>query len=453
MLIINGKLITWGKANQILTDDWGLLVRDGIIEKIAPQSDLIKAYPDEEQLDAEGQYIMPGNICAHTHFYGAFSRGLGIPGDAPRTFTEILDKLWWNLDKALDPDGVRYSALVFLVDAIRHGTTTLIDHHASPNAIENSLDIIADAVNQSGLRASLCYEVTDRDGPEKAEAGIQENLRFIHRIKEKKAPSDGNLRAHFGLHASLTLSDETLARVAELCPEGIGFHIHAAEGKADQADSLEKSGKRVLHRLDQFGILRPQTILAHGVHLDQGEIERLAERGSWLTHQPRSNMNNAVGVAPIEQMLDAGVRVGMGNDGFSNTMWQEWKAAYLLHKSAHRDPRRMGGYTVRKIAVENNGALITGIFDGLPVGEISEGAAADLIFVDYSPFTPINADNLPWHILFGFQESMVTATIVAGKPLMYRRELLTLDEKEIMANALAISEKTWEHFQIIANEK
>lgn len=452
MLIINGKLITWGTANQILTDDWGLLIRDGIIQKIAPQSDLIEAYPEEEQLDAEGQYVMPGNICAHTHFYGAFSRGLGIPGDAPRTFTEILDKLWWNLDKALDPDGVRYSALVFLVDAIRHGTTTLIDHHASPNAIENSLDIIADAVNQSGLRGSLCYEVTDRDGPEKAEAGIQENLRFIRRMK-KNAPPDRNLRAHFGLHASLTLSDETLERVAELCPEGIGFHIHAAEGEADQEDSLKKSGKRVLLRLDQFGILRPLTILAHGVHLDESEIELLAERGSWLTHQPRSNMNNAVGVAPIEQMLDTGVRVGMGNDGFSNTMWQEWKTAYLLHKSAHRDPQRMGGYAIRKIAVENNGSLITSIFDGLPVGEISEGAAADLIFVDYLPFTPMNADNLPWHILFGFQESMVTATIVAGKPLMYRRELLTLDEKEIMANALAISEKTWEHFRMIANEK
>ena len=452
MLIINGKLITWGKENRILSDDWGLLVRDGIIEKIAPQSELIEAYPDEEQLDADGQYIMPGNICAHTHFYGAFSRGLGIPGDAPRTFTEILDKLWWNLDKALDQDGIRYSALVFLVDAIRHGTTTLIDHHASPNAIENSLDIIADAVNQSGIRASLCYEVTDRDGPEKAEVGIQENLRFIRRIK-KSAPSDRNLRAHFGLHASLTLSDETLEKVAELCPAGIGFHIHAAEGQADQEDSLKKSGKRVIHRLDQFGILRPNTILAHGVHLDDSEIALLAERGSWLTHQPRSNMNNAVGVAPIEQMLEAGVRVGMGNDGFSNTMWQEWKTAYLLHKSEHRDPQRMGGYAVCKIAVENNAALITDLFDGLSVGEISEGAAADLIFVDYSPFTPMSADNLPWHILFGFQESMVTATIVAGKPLMYRRKLLTLDEKAIMANTLAISEKTWEHFKIIANKK
>lgn len=452
MLIINGKLITWGSNNQILDDGWGLLIRDGVIQRIAPQAYLIKSYPDEEHLDAEGQYVMPGNICAHTHFYGAFSRGLGIPGDAPRTFTQILDKLWWNLDKALNEDGIRYSTLVCLVDAIKHGTTSLIDHHASPNAINGSLDIIAEAVNLSGLRASLCYEVTDRDGFDKAEAGIQENLRFIRRIQAQNL-SDRNLRAHFGLHASLTLSDETLKRSAEVCPEGIGFHIHAAEGVADQEDSLKKSGRRVVHRLDQFGILRPESILAHGVHLDGSEISILAKRKSWLTHQPRSNMNNAVGVAPIEEMLKAGVRVGMGNDGFSNTMWQEWKAAYLLHKSEHRDPQRMGGYTVRQIAVENNASLMTEIFNGLRIGEISQGATADLIFVDYQPFTPMTPDNLPWHILFGFQDSMVTATIIEGKPLMIRRELLTLDEKEITRKAMAVSKVAWEHFEFIANQK
>jgi len=449
MLIINGKLITWGAENQIIDEDWGLLIRDGRIKKIAPQADLIRDFPDEERLDAEGQYIMPGNICAHTHFYGAFSRGMGIPGDPPANFTQILEKLWWQLDKALDEDGVRYSALVCLVDAIKHGTTTLIDHHASPNAIDGSLDVIAEAVNQAGLRASLCYEVTDRDGLEKAEAGLQENLRFMQRI-QKSDPVDANLKAHFGLHASLTLSDETLARAVSLAPEGVGLHIHAAEGVADQEDSLEKSGVRVVHRLDRFGILRPETILAHGVHLDESEMERLVETRTWLTHQPRSNMNNAVGVAPVEKMMEKGIRLGLGNDGFTNTMWLEWKEAYLLHKIAHRDPQRMGGYGVTKMAVDNNAALVTELFDGIPVGEISEGAAADLIFVDYHPFTPLTPGNLPWHILFGFHESMVTATIVAGKPLMYRRELLTLNEAEIAAEALKVSKDTWKRYESIA---
>lgn len=203
MLITNGKLIPWGSEYQVIPEGLGLLIRDGVIQKIAPQNELIKDYPDEEILDAGGQYVMPGNICAHTHFYGAFSRGLGIPGEPASTFTEILEKLWWNLDKALDEDGVRYSALVCLVDAIKHGTTTLIDHHASPNAIDGSLDIIAETINQAGLRASLCYEVTDRDGAEKSEQGLQENLRFIKRIQNRD-PQDALLRAHFGLHASLT---------------------------------------------------------------------------------------------------------------------------------------------------------------------------------------------------------------------------------------------------------
>lgn len=449
MLIINGKLITWGADNRIIDAGMGLLIQKGIIKKIAPQADLIRQYPNEERLDAEGQYVMPGNICAHTHFYGAFSRGMGIPGEPPANFTQILEKLWWHLDKALDADGVRYSALVCLVDAIKHGATTLIDHHASPHMIDGSLDRIADAVNQAGLRASLCYEVTDRDGPEKAEAGLQENLRFIRRI-QKQDPADANLRAHFGLHASLTLSNETLERATSLCPAGVGFHIHAAEGVADQEDSLKKSGVRVVHRLDQFGILRPESILAHGVHLDESEMERLAESQAWLTHQPRSNMNNAVGVAPVEKMLEKGIRMGLGNDGFSNTMWSEWKAAYLLHKIAHRDPQRMGGYTVTQLAVANNAALVSELFGGLPVGEISEGAAADLIFVDYHPFTPLTPGNLPWHILFGFQESMVTATIVAGKPLMLRREMLTLNEAKIAAKALEVAKDTWKRYETIS---
>jgi putative selenium metabolism protein SsnA len=449
MLILNGKIITQEKKNRIHEDGDAILIQNGVIKAIDSQAKLCKAFPDEKQLDADGQFVMPGNICAHTHFYGAFSRGMAIPGDPPAGFTQILEKLWWNLDKALDAEGVRYSALVCLVDAIRHGTTTLIDHHASPNAIKGSLDIIADAVQQAGLRASLCYEVTDRDGPERSEAGLAENMRFIQRIQKRDA-ADTLLRAHFGLHASLTLSEATLKKASEICPDGIGFHIHGAEGLADQTDSLARCGKRVIHRLESFGLLRPETIIAHGVHLDDTEIAKLAEKRSWLTHQPRSNMNNAVGVAPLEAMLEAGVRVGMGNDGFSNTMWQEWKVAYLVHKLAHRDPRRMNGYDVMKMAVENNADLVTSLFNGLPVGVLAPGAAADLIFVDYHPFTPLTPGNLPWHILFGFQDSMVTATIVGGKPLMLNRKLLTLDEAAIAEEALRVSKATWQRYAHLA---
>ena len=447
MLITNGKIITWEKQNRILENN-AILVRDGKILELGEATTLREKNPGEEILDARGQYIMPGNICAHTHFYGAFARGLGIPGRAPKDFPEILEKLWWSLDKALSLEGVRYSALVCLVDAVKHGTTTLIDHHASPNAITGSLDEIAQAVTLAGVRASLCYEVTDRDGPDRALAGIEENRRFIEFIKENDYMG-GMLGATFGLHASLTLSDETLEKCRDTVPDGFGFHIHVAEHPVDEYDSLEKSGLRVVDRLFKHGLLGPKSIAVHAVHVDVREIEILSETGTWVTHQPRSNMNNAVGLSQPEAMMRAGVKLCLGNDGFSNAMWEEWKTAYLAHKLWNLDPRRMGGYDLVQMAIYNNSQMASEQFQAGPIGVIVPGAAADLIFVDYHPFTELTAGNLPWHILFGFQESMVTTTIAAGKVLMRDRELLTLDEEKIAYEARKISRETWDRFQAL----
>jgi putative selenium metabolism protein SsnA len=443
MLIHNVRLVTWGLTNEIL-DGGAVLLEKGRIAEIGPEARMLKRHARVDRLDGGGQLLMPGNICAHTHFYGAFARGMAIPGRAPRDFPEILRKLWWPLDKALTPEAVRASAEVCLVDAIRHGTTTLIDHHASPNAIDGSLDVIAEAVERSGLRAVLCYEVTDRDGPVRARAGIQENVRFLKRCA--RGVAGGRVAGLFGLHASLTLSDETLEACRAAAPEGTGFHIHVAEHEADQYDSLAKSGTRVVDRLARHGILGPNTITAHGIHTDAREAELLSQSRTWVTHQPRSNMNNGVGAAPIESLVRAGVRVALGNDGFSNAMWEEWKAAYLLHKVWHRDPRRMPGDLVAEIGAHNNAALAGSFFPGAPLGVLVQGAHADLILVQYHPTTTLTAGNLPWHILFGFHESMVTTTIVAGQLLMHDRRLLTLDEKEITARARALAPAVWQRY-------
>ena len=441
MIITNGKIVTWGDPNEII-ENKALLIQDGLIQKIADQAELKAAHPGEEVLDAQGQMVMPGLICAHTHFYGAFSRGMAIPGEPSRNFQEILANLWWKLDKGLDEEGVKYSALALLADATRYGCTTLFDHHASPNCIDGSLDIEAQAVLESGLRASLCYEVTDRDGEEKALAGIRENGRFISGVKA------GNysqmLKAHFGLHASLTVSDETLEKCLAENNGRVGFHSHAAEGIVDQEDSLTKYGKRVIERFADAGVLGEETILAHGVHVTPHEIDLLAQSGTWLSHQPRSNMNNAVGVAPVEEMLKQGVQVCLGNDGFSNAMWQEWFFAYLIQKDQKADPRAMNGYDVIKIAVEHNSRLATQTWDGLRIGKIVEGAAADLILVDYHPITPMHAGNLPWHILFGFRDGMVTSTIAGGRLLMKDRKLLLLDEAEIAVKAREAAIRSWD---------
>jgi putative selenium metabolism protein SsnA len=402
-------------------------------------------YPSAEELDANGMLVLPGAICAHTHFYGAFARGMYIPGEPARNFVQILEKLWWRLDLALDDEGTRLSALVCLADAIRHGTTTLIDHHASPNAIEGSLDILAEAIKQAGLRACLCYEVTDRNGDEGAKAGIAENVRFIVARRRDPCP---NLRAMFGLHASFTVSDRTLEHCAgEAQMLDVGFHTHLAEDAADEDDSLRKYEMRIARRFLRRGVLGPKTICAHGVHLDENELQTLAETGTKLTHQPRSNMNNAVGVAPAQRALDLGVCVGLGNDGFSNDHFAEMKAAYLLHKINQRDPRVMTGDTVMKLAYENNARIAkeAGGWDE-PLGELTSGAWADVVLLDYHPYTPLTADNLPWQIIFGVDGAHVNTTIVGGQVLMRDRKLLTLDEERIAAQALEYTPKIWERF-------
>jgi putative selenium metabolism protein SsnA len=445
VLIHNATVITWGKANAVLPDR-AVHIENGSITEIGPSVELLEKNSQSEKMDAGGQLLMPGNICAHTHFYGAYARGMAIPGTAPKDFPEILKRLWWPLDKALDADSMRASALVHLVDAIKCGTTTLFDHHASPNFIDGSLDVIAEAVEQTGLRAVLCYEVTDRDGEAKAKAGIRENVRFIQRASKE----GGRLAALFGLHAGLTLSDETLDACRAALPEGSGFHIHVAEHEADQEDSLAKSGIRAVPRLIKHGILRPRSIAAHAVHVDEAEIEMLAESGAWVSHQPRSNMNNGVGAADFDALKAAGIKVVLGNDGFTQDMWAEWKAAYLLHKVWHRDPRKMNGADLAAIAAHNNAGLAEQSFPGAPIGEISLGARADLILVDYHPFTPLTAGNLPWHIVFGFQERMVTMTMVDGEILMKDRKLLHIDEEEIFAKALELAPEVWERYSQFA---
>jgi putative selenium metabolism protein SsnA len=436
MLITNGTLATLGEANQLIHDG-ALLVEGDRIAALGKTSELLKQYPDEETLDARGRLVLPGLICAHTHFYGAFARGMALKTEAPANFPQILEYLWWRLDKTLKLDDVRYSALVCLVDAIRNGTTTLLDHHASPHAVTGSLDTIAEAVEQSGLRACLCYEVSDRDGEEVATQGLEENERFIRQAHSER------LAATFGLHASLTLSEATLERAVGMASElDVGFHIHAAEDKADVDDSLKKYGLRVIERLEKAGILGPKTIAAHCVHIDAFETDILRETGTNVAHNPRSNMNNAVGVADVLRMLRRGVNVGLGNDGFSNNMFTEMKTTYLIHKHHQKDPRVMGADQVLEMGVRNN-ARIAGLFFEKPLGELAVGAYADVILLDYVPTTPMDVGNLPWHLIFGMDGGQVSTTIVGGKVLMKDRELLTLDEEAVCARSRELAQKVW----------
>ncbi|MDX1520942.1 MAG: putative aminohydrolase SsnA [Anaerolineae bacterium] len=443
MLIINGTVLTFGDDKRSIPYG-AVYYEDDTIVEVGATVDLQQKYPDAEVLDAAGKIVMPGMICGHTHFYGAFARGMAIPGAPPENFMQILERLWWKVDRALTLEDSKYSALVSLVDAIRHGTTTLIDHHASPTHIAGSLDALAEAATESGLRVSLCYEVTDRNGPDGMQAGIDENVRFLKRLR---ANPDPKLGASFGLHASMTVSDRTLEACVDAA-RGLdtGFHIHVAEDKADQADSLKKYGKRVAERLEDKGILGPKTLVAHAIHVDAYEMNSFQVTGTKISHQPRSNMNNAVGVAKVETLLDKGITVGLGNDGFYNNMFSEIHTAYLLHRIHHGDPRVLPGDRLMEIAFNNN-AEIAAIFFPKPVGALAAGAFADIILMDYVPYTPLTDGNYPWQLVFGMDGSHVTHTICGGQMLMEDRALLTLDEQAIANHALQLAPDIWRRVQ------
>lgn len=438
-LIDHGRVITLGKERRVI-DDGAVLVDGGLIADVGPSADLEARYPEVERMDVGGKTVMPGLINVHHHLYSTFS--CGIAAEPAANFVEILEKLWWKLDRALSMEDVRYSALIPIVRCIRHGCTSFIDHHASPNALRGSLDTIAEATKQAGIRASLCYEVTDRNGMAEAQAGIDENVAFLKRLK---ANPDPLLSGLFGMHAAMTLSDETLRKSVEAVADlDTGFHVHVAEDKADQVDSLEKYGKRVVQRFHDHGMLGPKTLAIHCIHVDEAERELLKATDTTVIHNPESNMNNAVGCADALGMLAQGIRVGLGTDGMTSNMFQEVAAANQIQRHVAGDPRVAFCEVIDMLTVHN--AEIASRTFGHAMGALEKGAYADIAILDYRPFTPFTADNWYGHFMFGMSNAKVDTTIVHGKVPMKGGELTTLDEEAIYAKAAELSPSTWERF-------
>ena len=437
ILIKNGTIATLGAKNKVLTGH-ALLIEDGLVKKIAPQKTFKGKYG--KVIDASGKLVMPGFINTHMHFYSTFARGLG-KAEPSRNFVEILNNLWWRLDKQLTNADSYYSAVIPLINAIRKGTTTLIDHHASPFAITGSLAAVEQAVRETGLRAALCYEISDRDGKEKAKEGLDENSAFIAACQAK---DDNTVKAMFGLHASFTLSDETLEEAAYRGHKlGAGFHIHTAESQADQIDCESHHKLRVVERLRDFGILGRQSIAAHCVHVSEKEIEILKETETAVVHNPQSNANNSVGIADITALTEKGVLVGLGTDAMTVNMLEEVRCALWL-QHLKRDPSQGFMETANALLV-NNAVIANRYFKGL--GELKAGFAADIAIIDYLPPTPMDASNFAGHLIFGISQATVDTTIAAGRVLMENKKLkLDLDEEEVSAKSAELAKKLWKKF-------
>ena len=438
ILIGNGMVLTLGKQNRVIPDGAVLIQASKIIE-IGLTKDLQTRFPDARFIDARGKLIMPGMINTHMHLYSTFARGMDSKSKAPQNFRDILEGLWWKLDKLLSLEDVYYSALTPLIECIKTGTTTIIDHHASPRAITGSLSTLAKAAKGVGVRAAFCYEVSDRDGDQIAQEGIKENSDFIAACQ---AQPDAMVAGLFGLHASLTLSDQTLAACSESAKsQGVGFHVHVAEGIEDLEDSLAKSGMRVVERLDKFGILGTKTIAAHCVHIDDHEIELLRASQTQVVHNPESNMGNAVGVSPILKMIGQGVKVGLGTDGYTCDMFESAKVENVLQKHAAKSPS-VAWAEVPQMLYSNNPQIAAGLFGGT-FGELTEGAWADVIVVDYVPPTPMDSNNWSGHLLFGVSGRAVQTTVINGRVRMLDRELIDIDEEAICSRSRELAQSIW----------
>jgi putative selenium metabolism protein SsnA len=438
-LIKNGTIVTLGEPNRVI-DNGAILIEGAKIKKIGKSDEFTGAY--DRVIDASNKVALPGFINAHMHFYSTMVRGLGKIQPAV-DFVDVLKKLWWKLDRQLLLEDCYYSALVALIDAVKKGTTTLIDHHASPFAVTGSLAKIAEAVKQTGLRASLCYEVSDRDGPDIAMQGIQENIDFIETCQKE---NDDHLKALFGLHASFTLTEGTLKKAVKAAKSlGAGFHIHVAEAGSDQEHSLKNFGVRVVERLEKAGVLGPQTIAAHCVHVDENELSILQATDTSVVHNPQSNINNAVGVADIIAMQEKGVRVGLGTDAMTVDMLEELRQALWIQHLARNNPSV--GFMEAMNALTINNARIARKYWQTGIGELKEGYAADIVLMEYYPPTPFNETTFLGHLGFGLSQAVVDTTIVGGNVLMENRKLnIGIDEADIARQSRTLASRLWDRF-------
>jgi len=385
----------------------------------------------DELIDLSGKYILPGLVNSHTHLYSTLSRGMPSPKKAPRNFIEILQKVWWKLDEALDEESIYYSALVGAIEAVKFGTTTLIDHHASPNHIRGSLDLIKDGMLKVGMRGILCYETTDRGGMKKRDLGLEENERFV-----TENANNPHFHGTIGGHASFTLCNDSLRKLGELASMyDCGMHIHVAEDTADVLDAEENYNTDIINRLEDLGALRRKSIFAHGVHLNQKQFARIEKAGAWMVHNPRSNMNNAVGYAPLNWY---GNHSALGTDGFPADMFDEAKFGYFRNvESEHR------ALFSQIPTLLNNGQKLASEFFGQTFGTLAKGNAADLVVLDYFPPTPLTEQNLLGHFLFGMNSTMVHHVMIDGNWILWNKQLSVLDEEAIMAKAQKVAAKLW----------
>lgn len=413
---IHWETLAFTQANILVNEGR----RAGI--KLLPVDEPIPAN-EHTIIDCKGKYVTKSFAIGHHHIYSALARGMPAPPKTPANFHEILQYIWWRLDKCLDKEMIELSAMVTAIAAAKAGASFIVDHHASPNAIKGSLDTIANAVEKIGLSHLLCYEITDRDGQEKAGQALQETADYLSKRQ-----------GLVGLHASFTLGSETLGQAAKLMQTyNTGAHVHLAEDVYDQQHCMQTHGTTVTERFESMGLLdQSSTILVHGLHLSDQERRLIAKSPAWLAQNPESNLNNKVGFFSSSLL---GNNIMLGTDGMHSDMLQSARAAFFY--GAQKDGM---GYdslyrrfrNVHKYLADNN-------FDG--------DGDNNLVVLDYDSPTEFNSANFAGHFLFGLRSNHVLHLISNGKTVMLDRRMVMADEDALLEEARKHSLRLWQKMQ------
>ena len=391
----------------------------------------------DEVHDLGGKIALPGLIISHFHFYSSLAIWMPLPKKNPANFVEKLKEVWWKMDLALDHDSTKACFEAGLLDSLKAGTTTVIDHHCSPSYIEGSLSLLADTGERMGINISLAFEISDRNGEEKFDASLNENLDAL-----EKYSGSHYVHPTVGMHASFTLSDDSLKKIHDAVSalESWGIHIHVSEDMADEHDAADRGYGSVLERLNQFDLINRNSLIIHGLHIKETDVNLIGEHNAMFVHNPSSNANNRVGMTPNLNLdeLDS----GLGTDGMQANMLREGKEGMLIRSS--NLPGGAASSDYMQLLFGNNPEIASKLF-GRKIGRILQGYQADLAIYDYSPRTPITESTIFGHVFFGLSE-LPSDVITRGEFRIKDRHLLMHSEKEIKANAVTQAEKLWSHF-------
>lgn len=433
--VVKAKIVITMDSSQRVYKDGAVMFEDSVITAVGRYDEVLKSGKPDISYEINDGVIMPGLVCAHTHLYGIALRGAILNITPPSDFLQILQRVWWPLDEKLTNEDAYATALAACMEFALSGTTTFADTYSAPNGIEGSLDAIARAVNEIGIRGVISFEATERRSEEEGRRGVEENIRFL------KKQDKGRAFGMISLHASFTVTDDLIRRGVEAAEKyNAPITIHVSEGPNDLYHNMERYGKRTVERLKETGLLSNKAVLAHCVHLNYDELQIIKQTGTNVAHNPMSNMLNAVGVQPLPEMLKLGINVGLGNDGYVFDMFENMRSCFLLHRVARRDPNVIPPQRVLNMATVD-AARAYGLYD---IGSIEVGKKADLIVVRPSVLATPLTGSIYGYIINALRGEDVKMVFVDGELVVKDHRLTKINHEEAERKVLGIIEDLWE---------